>query len=57
MTWTTEHAVLALAAFLVDERRSDAFVAVATARNALLVGMAVAGVLAVVRGTRVGSNA
>jgi hypothetical protein len=48
-------AVLTLAAFLVDERRSDAFVAVATVRNALLVGMAVAGALAVVRGTRIGS--
>ena len=42
--------MLTLAAFLVDERRSDAFVAVATVRNALLVGMAVAGAVAVVRG-------
>jgi hypothetical protein len=50
-------AVLTLAAFLVDERRSDAFVAVATVRNALLVGMAVAGALAVLRRTRIGSTA
>ena len=50
-------AVLTLAAFLVDERRSDAFVAVASTRNALLVGMAVAGALAVVRSARIGSTA
>jgi hypothetical protein len=50
-------AVLTLAAFLVDERRSDAFVVVDTARNALLVAMAVAGALAVVRGPQVGSTA
>ena len=39
-----------LGAFLVDERRSDAFVAVASVRNALLVGMAVTAVATVVRG-------
>jgi hypothetical protein len=50
-------AVLTLGAFLVDERRSDAFVAVATVRNALLVGMAVAGTFAVLRSTRIGSTA
>lgn len=50
-------AVLTLAAFLVDERRSDAFVAVATVRNGLLVAMAVAGVFALVRRPQVGSNA
>ena len=50
-------AVLTLGAFLVDERRSDAFVAVATVRNALLVGMAVVAALAVLRSTRIGSNA
>ena len=50
-------AVLTLAAFLVDERGSDSFVAVATVRNALLVGMAVAGALAVLQRSRIGSTA
>jgi hypothetical protein len=42
-------AVLTLAAFMVDDRRSDSFVTVATIRNVLLVGMAVAASATVLR--------